>query len=142
MVEVDMTPVERRAMQTCLAGRQYLRERNVDGMIKAKDLFESALEQNAQLAPALSGMAECLPLLGTTPFATYDAREVFPQASDYARDALKHASIEGDMVSAKTTLAVIDMLHHWNWVAAEEGFKKMVSLRSSDTRRLGPVKVD
>jgi DNA-binding winged helix-turn-helix (wHTH) protein/tetratricopeptide (TPR) repeat protein len=130
----DLTPVELRALQTHRAGLQHLSDRNVESMVKAMELFEVALSQNRKLAPALCGMADCLFLLGTAPYATLDAREAFPQATAHAEEALKVATVEADIVSARTTLAIIDMLHHWNWRAAEEAFCKIIADHPADGR--------
>ena len=130
----DLTPGEQRALQTYVTGIEHLKTRNVETMLKAMELFGLALSYDRRLAPALRGMADCLFLLGTAPYATLDPREAFPKAAAYAQKALKLATVEADIVSARTTLAAIDMLHYWNWKAAGEAFKNIVADHPEDGR--------
>jgi len=116
-----------RSLRSYFAGLRHFEDRTVDSLVKAKNLFESALHDNPKFAPALCRLADCVFLLGTAPFATFDPREAFPKARACATASLKLATVESDIASARTTLAAIQMLYDWDWSAAERAFQGIIA---------------
>jgi tetratricopeptide (TPR) repeat protein len=115
------------ALQSHFAGLRHFEDRTIESLVKAKDLFERAHRENSKFASALCRMADCLFLLGTCPFATFDPLEAFPKARTHAQESLRLATIESDIASARTTLAAVQMLFDWDWRGAEEAFLGIIA---------------
>jgi Flp pilus assembly protein TadD len=58
-------------------------------------------------------------------FGFVPAREAFPKAEIAAREALR---LDPGLAAGHTSMAYINHRFHWNWEAAEAGFKRVIAL--------------
>jgi tetratricopeptide (TPR) repeat protein len=108
----------------CLDGRRYLSQRTLRGVHDAIAKFEAARRQDPAYAPAYSGLADALILLGS--YAVYAPRDVLPRAKKAAMDAL---ALDENLAEAHTSLAAVLGGYEWNWKAAEREFRRAIELR-------------
>jgi TolB-like protein/DNA-binding winged helix-turn-helix (wHTH) protein/Tfp pilus assembly protein PilF len=133
-VRVTLTPNERKRLATAgavdpaayesyLRGRSFWNQRTEASLLKAIDQFNKAIEVDAEYAPAYSGLADCYTTLGYLSYL--DPLDAFPRARDAATKALE---LDSSLAEAHTSLAYYDLYHAWNWVEAENEFKKAIEL--------------
>ena len=133
-VRVTLTPNERQRLATAgavdpaayesyLRGRSFWNQRSEASLLKAIDQFDKAIEVDAGYAPAYSGLADCYTTLGYLSYL--DPLDAFPRARDAATKALE---LDSSLAEAHTSLAYYDLYHAWNWVEAENEFKKAIEL--------------
>ena len=133
-VRVTLTPNEQRRLATAgavdpvayesyLRGRSFWNQRNEASLLKAIDQFNKAIEADPGYAPAYSGLADCYTTLGYLSYL--DPLDAFPRARDAAAKALK---LDPSLAEAHTSLAYFNLYHAWNWVEAENEFKKAIEL--------------
>jgi TolB-like protein/Tfp pilus assembly protein PilF len=111
------------AYQDYLKGRYHLNRLAEDGLKRAIDYFERAIERDRNYALAYTGLADSLGLLGFMGLAP--AADVMPRAKEAARRAVE---IDDTLPEAHASLAGIFKNFDWNWTAAEREFKKALSL--------------
>jgi len=133
-VRVTLTPNERQRLATAgtvdpaayesyLRGRSFWNQRSEASLLMAIDQFNKAIEVDAGYAPAYSGLADCYTTLGYLSYL--DPLDAFPRARDAATKALE---LDSSLAEAHTSLAYYDLYHAWNWVEAENEFKKAIEL--------------
>jgi TolB-like protein/DNA-binding winged helix-turn-helix (wHTH) protein/Tfp pilus assembly protein PilF len=133
-IRVALTPNERQRLATAgavdpaayesyLRGRSFWNQRSEASLLKAIDQFNKAIEVDAGYAPAYSGLADCYTTLGYLSYL--DPLDAFPRARDAATKALE---LDSSLAEAHTSLAYYDLYHAWNWVEAENEFKKAIEL--------------
>jgi serine/threonine-protein kinase len=106
-----------------LKGRYFWNKRTGDGVKKAIEFFQEAIENDPSYAPAYSGLADCfnvMAFLGQSP-----PREAFPKAK---AAALKALEIDSDLPEAHTSVGYISMIYDWDWETAERSFKRALEL--------------
>jgi len=91
---------------------------------RARDYFEQAIKLDPNYAPAYAGLAD---YYWSDP--GLDPRAAMPQAKKYAQDALE---LDPNLADAHTTLGAIHFYADWNWVAAEDEFRRAIALSPSD----------
>ncbi|HVB36322.1 MAG TPA: FlgO family outer membrane protein [Candidatus Acidoferrales bacterium] len=91
---------------------------------RARDYFEQAIKLDPNYAPAYAGLAD---YYWSDP--GLDPRAAMPQARKYAQDALER---DPNLADAHTTLGAIHFYADWNWVAAEDEFRRAIALSPSD----------
>lgn len=105
-----------------LKGRYFMRDRSREGLEKALDYFNKALEMDSNYALGYVGLSDCYNF-----FAFYDffpREEVFPKAKEAA---LKALAIDESLAEAHASLGWIG-IQEWNWDEAEREFKRAVEL--------------
>jgi TolB-like protein/Tfp pilus assembly protein PilF len=112
-----------RAYELYLKGRFQWNKRNADGMYKAIEYFNKAIEIDPQYALAYAGIADCYNLLDI--WANLPTRETFPRAKAAAQKAL---SIDDQLAEAHTSLAYAIHTYEWDWPAAEREYKRALEL--------------
>ena len=133
-VRVTLTPNERHRLATAgavdpaayesyLRGRSFWNQRSEASLLKAVDQFNKAIEVDTGYAPAYSGLADCYTTLGYLSYL--DPLDAFPRAHDAATKAVE---LDSSLAEAHTSLAYYDLYHAWNWVEAENEFKKAIEL--------------
>src|SRR5215472_11127098 len=133
-VRVTLTPNERQRLATAgavdpaayesyLRGRSFWNQRSEASLLKAIDEFNKAIEVDAGYAPAYSGLADCYTTLGYLSYL--DPLDAFPRARDAATKALE---LDSSLAEAHTSLAYYNLYHAWNWIEAENEFKKAIEL--------------
>jgi len=111
------------AYQDYLKGRYHLNRLTEDGLKKAIEYFERALQTDPNYALAYTGLADSFGLLGFMGVAP--TAEVMPKAKEAARRAI---SIDGSLAEAHASLAGIYKNYDWDWAGAEREYTKALEL--------------
>jgi TolB-like protein/lipoprotein NlpI len=106
-----------------LQGRFFWNKRTEDGMRRAIDKFEQALELEPNYALALVGISDCYNLLPIYGYST--PKEAFPKGKEAVMKALQ---IDYSLSEAHTSLAWIKFWYDWDWEGAEKEFKQAIEL--------------
>lgn len=110
------------AYQFYLRGRYHWNKRTADGLKKAIEQFQQAIDRDPNYALGYAGLADCYLLLEQ--YAGTPASENLPQAKAAAERALQ---IDDSLAEAHASLA--DYYYQsWKWDEAEKEFKRAISL--------------
>jgi TolB-like protein/DNA-binding winged helix-turn-helix (wHTH) protein/Flp pilus assembly protein TadD len=115
-------PVNPGAYEAYLKGRYHWNKRTAEGMTKALDYFQQAINQQPDYGLAYSGVADCSSGLTWHGFAS--PMEALPRAK---AAALKAVEIDPASGEAHASLALV-LSHQRNWAAAENEFKRALQL--------------
>jgi TolB-like protein/DNA-binding winged helix-turn-helix (wHTH) protein/Tfp pilus assembly protein PilF len=115
-------PVNPGAYEAYLKGRYYWNKRTAEGIRKASDYFQQAINQQPNYGIAYSGLADCNSGLAWHGFAS--PTEALPRAK---AAALKAIEIDPTSGEAHASLALA-LSHQRNWAAAENEFKRALQL--------------
>jgi TolB-like protein/DNA-binding winged helix-turn-helix (wHTH) protein len=111
------------AYQLYLKGRFFWNQRNKEGLLRAIDAFQHAIGIDPRYAVAYAGLADCYNLLDD--WGTTRPRDSFPQARAAAEKAL---ALDDLLAEAHTSLAMVRESYEWDWVGAEQEFKRAIEL--------------
>lgn len=111
------------AYTSYLKGRFYWNKRTSEGLRKAIDYFQEAIEKDPSYGLAYSGLADCYNLLSL--YSVMPPKKAMPKAKEAARKALK---IDESLAEAHTSLAYTHFYYDWNWTAAESEFQRAIEL--------------
>lgn len=110
------------AHQLYLKGRYFWSKRNSDGLKKAIEQFQQAIDVDGTYALAYTGLADCYLLLEQ--YVGTPAGDAYPKAKAYAERALQ---LDETLAEAHASLGRInDSL--WDFEEAEKEFKRAISL--------------
>ena len=112
-----------RAYELYLKGRFQWNKRNADGLYRAIEFFNQAIEIDPQFAVAYAGLADCYNLLDI--WAGLPTNETFPRAKAAAQHAL---AIDDQLAEAHTSLAYAIETYEWDWTAAEREYRRALDL--------------
>jgi TolB-like protein/DNA-binding winged helix-turn-helix (wHTH) protein/Tfp pilus assembly protein PilF len=121
-------PVSTQSYENYLKGRYYWNKRSQEGLTKAIDYFQLAIEQDPNYALAYAGLADCYSIIGSAIVGTVPASEVAPKAR---AAALKSLELDNTLAEAQTSLATVRFNYDWDWNAAASGFRRAVELNPS-----------
>ena len=121
-------PVSTQSYDNYLKGRYYWNKRSHEGLNKAIDYFQVAIEQDPNYALAYAGLADCYSIIGSVIVGTVPALEVAPKAR---AAALKSLELDNTLAEAQTSLATVRFNYDWDWNAAASGFRRAVELNPS-----------
>lgn len=107
------------AYRLYLRGTYFWNMRTESGLIKAKELYQQAIDRDPGYALANDGLAKSYALLGA--YTYYSAESAFPPAKAAAVKALQ---LDPNLAEAHTTLALINWLYDWNWQSADDEFRR------------------
>jgi TolB-like protein/DNA-binding winged helix-turn-helix (wHTH) protein/Flp pilus assembly protein TadD len=117
-------PVNPEAYEAYLKGRYFWNKRTGDGLKKAIDYFNHAIETDPTYAEAYSGLADSYALSGDWEYGILSPRDAFPRAKEAATKALV---LDDSLAEAHTSLGfALDL--GWDWEAAEAEYKKAIKL--------------
>ena len=138
-VQIQMTPAEQarlksshpvrpKAYDDYLQGRYlYWNKRTEENLNKALELFQRAIKEDPNYAPAYVGLADCYNALGTVQIGTSPPLDVRRRAEEAARKALE---LDAGLAEAHGALGNIN-LFNWNWAVAEQNLKRALELNPS-----------
>jgi serine/threonine-protein kinase len=106
-----------------LQGRYHLSQRSEEGLLKALEFFERALVEDAQYAPAHSGLADAYGLCNH--YGVMGPSEVWTKAASSAATAVMLDDHSGE---AHTSLAHVKATQDWDWLGSEREFRRAISL--------------
>jgi serine/threonine-protein kinase len=106
-----------------LQGRYHLSQRTEQGLRKALEFFEKALQENPRLAQAYSGLADAHGLLSH--YGVAPPVEVWTKT---ASNAAMGVLLDEESAETHTSLAHIKSAQDWDWSGAEQEFQRAISL--------------
>ena len=115
-------PVDREAYEAYLKGRFFSNKRTGQGMAKAVDFFQQAIERDPAYAPAWSGLSDAYRMFG---LQGLPPSECMPKAETAARKAL---ALDDTLAEAHASLAGVLYRYHWDWPGAEREFQRSLEL--------------
>ena len=107
-----------------LKGRYYWAQRP-QGIGKAVEYFEQAIDKEPNYARARAGLADCYVTLGSWENGTMPPIEAMAKAKEAASKALE---LDESLAEAHTTLAYRTTHHDWDWACAEAQFRHAFKL--------------
>lgn len=117
-----------------LKGRYHWNKYSQNGLKRALDFFQQAIELDPTYALAYAGMADCYYRLSNTYLKPVQA---MPRARAAALQALE---IDDTLPEAHSALGLVKMLHDWDWPGAEQEFRRAIDLNQNSSiahQRLG-----
>jgi serine/threonine-protein kinase len=109
------------AYQSYLLGRFHWNKRTGEGIQKAIEHFNQAIEKDPGYALAYAGLADCY----VVPANSAPPSERMPRARAAAQRALE---LDETLAEAHTTLARVLTLFDWDWAGAEREYKRALEL--------------
>jgi TolB-like protein/DNA-binding winged helix-turn-helix (wHTH) protein/Tfp pilus assembly protein PilF len=120
--------IDNEAYDSYLKGRYFWSRRDPDGLTRALHYFQQAVEKDPNYAPALTGLADTYSLLGAAGFDILPASEAMEKARAAAKKAL---SLDDGLAEAHASLGFVLYSYDWDWVHAEQEFKRAIALQPS-----------
>ncbi|MEP6946391.1 MAG: protein kinase [Acidobacteriota bacterium] len=114
------------AYQFYLRGRYFWNKRNEDGIKKAIEEFQQAIEHDPNYALGYVGLADSYIFM--VEFADAAASEMVPKA----RTAIDRALKLDDSLSEAHASSALIYRNQWHWAEAEQEFKRAVSINSNN----------
>jgi serine/threonine-protein kinase len=106
-----------------LKGRYFWNKRTEGDLKKAISYFEKSIELDPEFAVAFVGLADSYNLLPW--YSSIPLKEIHPKAREAVEKALE---LDETLAEAHASLALFKWIYDWDWTAAEEEFKKAMSL--------------
>jgi TolB-like protein/Flp pilus assembly protein TadD len=100
----------------------------VEGLIKASEYFEQALQKAPAFALAYVGLGYVNWL--STVWGNVPPNEAYPKANEYAYRALK---IDSTLAEAYSVLGNVNTFYYWNWMEAEQNFKHALQINRNSS---------
>jgi serine/threonine protein kinase/Flp pilus assembly protein TadD len=118
--------IDAEAQDFYLQGRFYWNRRDLESLPRAIVYFKLATEKAPNYALAYAGLADAYNILAN--WSVVKPEDGYPLAKEAARKALE---IDGTLGEAHVALAFAEYIHDWNWVEAEQVFKRAIRLNPS-----------
>jgi len=112
-----------------LKGRYYWNKRSPEGMQKAANYFQQAIDKDPAYALAYAGLADTYVYLSF--FNMVPPRDAMPRAKAAAAKALE---IDDHLAEAHVSLGYISYAYDWDWPAAGKHFDQALALDPAYTR--------
>jgi len=116
-------PVEPEAYEAYLKGRYYWNRRNPEGLKRAVQYFEQAIEMDPTYAVGYAGLA-----VGVSILALWSLVGPEEGCGKAKRLALRALEIDGSLAEAYASLAWATTLYDYNFSAAEREFERSIEL--------------
>jgi TolB-like protein/DNA-binding winged helix-turn-helix (wHTH) protein/Flp pilus assembly protein TadD len=113
------------AYEAYLKGRYFWNKRTGDGLKKAIEYFNQAIETDPTYAEAYSGLADAYALSGDWEYGVLSPQVAFREAKAAATKAL---ALDKNLGEAHTSLAFALDLYGWDWKTAETEYKLAIKL--------------
>ena len=117
--------VNAEAYEAYLKGRYFWNKRTRDGLTKAIEYFNHAVEKNPKYAEAYTGLGDAYALSGDWEYGILSPQDAFPKAKAAVTKAL---ALDDRLAEAHTSLAFILDLYDWDWELAEKEYKRAIAL--------------
>ncbi len=116
-------PVNPEAFQLYLQGRYFRNKRTLEGLQKAMEYFQQAVDKDPAYAPAYAGLADTyVPL---TNWGWLSPREAMPKAR---AAALKALEIDDRLAEAHVSLGMVRLVYDWDWLTVGKHFERALAL--------------
>ncbi|MGB9243148.1 MAG: winged helix-turn-helix domain-containing protein [Candidatus Acidiferrales bacterium] len=126
-------PVNPAAHDDYLKGRYLCNKDNREGLDKAIQYFQQAINEDPKDPLAYAGLAGCYALWGWAGdiFAgDLSPKEIMPKARDAALKALQ---LDEALAEAHTSLANVNLILDWNWSGAEREYRRAIELNPNSS---------
>jgi len=120
----DTKRVNPEAYEAYLKGRYFWNKRTADGLKKAIDYFNQAVEKDPNYAPAYAGLADSYALAGDWQYGVLAPREAYPKA----KAAAKAIALDSTRGEAHISLAWCLDGFDWDWESAGREFTRGIEL--------------
>ena len=135
-IRIELTPKEQavlknakvvnpEAYEAYLKGRYFWNKRTADGLKRAVDYFDQAIEKDPNYAQAYAGLTDSYALLGDWEYGVLAPSEAYPKAKAAAIKALE---LDNALGEAHTSLAFSLDVFDWDWESAEREFRRAIGL--------------
>ena len=114
-----------------LRGRYHWAKDTTEGLHKAHDHFQKAIELDPTYARAYSGLADTYALLGS-----YDIMPIGESHPLGRAAALKALELDESLGEAHRSLAAIIADHYWEWGEVERHYRQAIALDPNDVTTL------
>jgi TolB-like protein/Tfp pilus assembly protein PilF len=122
-------PVNPETYRLCLEGRHFLwTTATEEGLRKAVERFQRAIDLDPTYAPAYAGLALCYNTGGSR--GNKPAYESFPSARAAARRALE---LDDELAEAHAVLGQVVFQADWDWAGAERELQRAIGLDPSNS---------
>src|SRR4029077_2151429 len=121
----NVKPVNPAAYEAYLKGRYFLNKRTGDGLKRAIEYFNHAIETAPTYAEAYAALSDAYALSGDWKYGVLSPREAFKQDEAAATKAL---ALDETLGEAHASLAFALDLYAWNWASAEIEYKRAIEL--------------
>ena len=118
-------PVNPGAYEAYLKGRYFMNKRTGDGLKKAIEYFNHAIEWDPTYAAAYSGLADAYALSGDWKYGVLSPENAFSKAKAAATKAL---ALDDNLAEAHASLAFALDLYGWDWETAETEYTRAIKL--------------
>lgn len=106
-----------------LKGRYYWNKRTPEGLKRATDYYQQALDLDPNYAQAWAGLATVYALLDE--YHVSPAHESYPRAKAAASRALE---LDPSQVEARAVMALVRNMYDWDWPGAEQDFRQAIAI--------------
>jgi TolB-like protein/DNA-binding winged helix-turn-helix (wHTH) protein/Flp pilus assembly protein TadD len=120
-----VTVVDPEAYESYLKGRYFWNKRTGDGLSKAIDYFNQAIERKPDYAEAYAGLADSYALAGDWKYGLLAPREAYPKAKAAATKAM---ALDGTLGEAHISFAFCLDNFDWDWESAGREFTRGIEL--------------
>jgi TolB-like protein/DNA-binding winged helix-turn-helix (wHTH) protein/Flp pilus assembly protein TadD len=125
----SVRPVSTEAYEDYLKGRYYYsNSRSNEGLTKAIEYYQQAIDKKPQYAQAYAGLANCYGVIGSAIVGTMPSLQAAPKAR---AAALRAIEIDRDSAEAQVALATVRLNYDWDWAGAAAGFQRAIELNPS-----------
>jgi TolB-like protein/DNA-binding winged helix-turn-helix (wHTH) protein/Tfp pilus assembly protein PilF len=111
------------AYELYLKGRFFWDKRTKQGLDQAIEYFQQAIHVDPNYALAYAGLADSYALLDD--WGETAPRDSFPKARAAAEKAI---ALDDSLAEAHVSLAIVLEAYDWDWVSAEQEFKRAIEL--------------
>jgi TolB-like protein/DNA-binding winged helix-turn-helix (wHTH) protein/Tfp pilus assembly protein PilF len=138
-IRINLTPEEQQRLastrsvsaesyENYLKGKYYWNKRSREGLTKAIEYFQLAIDKDPNYALAYAGLADCYSIIGSAIVGTVPSQDVAPKAEAAAAKALQ---LDDTLAEAQTSLATVRFNYDWDWAGAASGFQRAIELNPS-----------
>jgi TolB-like protein len=120
--------VDPEAYEACLRGRYFLNKWTPDGLKQASAHFQHSIDIDSTFASAYAGLADAY--IWSASARYQPASEAFPRAR---AAALKALELDEQLAEAHVSLAAIMYQFDWNWVGAEQEYRRAIALNPNSS---------
>jgi TolB-like protein/DNA-binding winged helix-turn-helix (wHTH) protein/Tfp pilus assembly protein PilF len=120
-----VTVVDPEAYESYLKGRYFWNKRTADGLGKAIDYFNEAIERKPDYPQAYAGLADSYALAGDWKYGLLAPREAYPKAKAAATKAI---ALDDTLGEAHISLAFCLDNFDWDWESGGKEFRRGIEL--------------
>ena len=114
------------AYELYLKGRYHANKRTIEGVKRAIEEFEKAIQIDPLYALAHSGLADC--------YAIISSRFLASPAEGYARaemEARRAVELDPTLAEPHATIGHVSLCYKWNWIDADHELRRAIALDPS-----------